>query len=339
MPILIALKRITDNSQFASVSGLRYRPPEVEVSEAISEAASRYEAADMGAEEFVSGEKIPDFQTLVQREAEAQLRSMDHIKFVRKVINKVRNKNVNYMSKGMEEKSIEVKPLSSDDVLLSVALYPCHSMSMIQEYLVLGSQKLTELKDVLYCLQDESVENNEVDTAPSALVSTKNTSGFFFFGDTFYNDTRLATNTDYATPIIEFIDQGRSPYWSLFAPFKATVMENTTFNDLTLQVGKKYLYCHRARCEHIIVVTAIRQILPSDDQNANSYPKQIYQSKHRQRKCTICDRTVAKWITTDDTFSIENPSYYCAECFDMAHRHHNGTLNNTGFKLLPYLHD
>ena len=106
-----------------------------------------------------------------------------------------------------------------------------------------------------------------------------------------------------------------------------------------MQIGKKYLYCHRGHCEHVITITDIRTIIEGDDQNLNAYPKQIYQAKYRQRRCTICDRTVAKWITSGDTFSVEDPSYYCQECFDMAHTNEDGSLRNTGFKILPYLHD
>ena len=293
----------------------------------------------MGTEEFLGSVDIPDFHALVQRESEAKLRSIEHINFVKQMINKVRKKNANYLSKALEEKQAEAKPLSGDEVVLSVALYPSHSTTRIQEFLVLSTQRLTELKDAFYCLQDQCPVEIDTDPSPTATQSTKNQSGFFFIDDTFYNDTRAATNTDYSEAIIKFVESGVSSFWSTFLPLKKASMEETRFQDLTIQVGKKYLFCHRAKCEHIIVFTEIREVSPADDSNANSYPKQIYQSKYRQRKCTICDRSVAKWITSEDTFSIEDPSYYCSECFDMAHKHHNGTLNTTGFKLLPYLHD
>jgi len=318
-----------------SVSELRYRPPDVEVREAIEEASKRPEFHDMGTEEFTSLVQIPDYHQLVQQESSSNLIAMDHIKFVRKAITKVRSKHVNYLSKSItSERKSDFVPLTGSEVLLSIALYPPQSTSIIQEFLVLSTQPLSALKDVFYCLQDQA----PVDVPANGSSDSLNVSGFFFIDDTFFVDSRNSENVDYATPIIKWMQSGSSPYW-LGQSVKRSNMQDTKFEDLSIQIGKKYLYCHRAKCEHIIVVTDIRQFTASDDPNASSYPKQIFQARYRQRRCTVCDRTLAKWITSEDAFSIEDPSYYCSPCFDMAHKNEDGTVNQTGFKLLPYLHD
>lgn len=307
----------------------------MEVREAIEEASKRPEFHEMGTEEFTTLVQIPDFQQLVQQESNSNLIAMDHIKFVRKAITKVRSKHVNYLSKTIAaERKRDFQALTGGEVLLSIAFYPPHSTSVMQEFLVLSTQPLTALKDVCYCLQDQA----PVDVPSNGSSEAANTSGFFFIDDTFYVDNRKRENVDYAAPIISWMKSGSSAYWSA-QNVKSANMEDTKWEDLSVQIGKKYLYCHRARCEHIIVVTDVRQLTALDEADASSYPKQIFQARYRQRRCTICDRTLAKWITSEDSFSIEDPSYYCADCFDMAHKNEDGSVNQTGFKLLPYLHD
>mgnify|MGYP002153712715 CR=1 FL=1 len=41
-------------------------------------------------------------------------------------------------------------------------------------------------------------------------------------------------------------------------PYKTKKMEDTTFLDLTLQLGQPYLYMHQGDCEHLIIFSDIR---------------------------------------------------------------------------------
>lgn len=299
------------------------------------------EINELKPEDFMELVDVPNFQNLQTQEKDAHLSSIDHIKFVRKAIAKVRSKNVNYLTKPMRsEVKKEAEELTGKEVILSVSLSAPVTGTPIQEFLVLSTQPLTALKDAFYCVQDQApIDLSRPDeTASSATQSAVNTSGFFFIDGVFYNDTRNAENKDYATEIANWMKSGSSPYWSP-QPIKIAQMQDTKFEDLIVQVGKKYLYCHRAKCEHLITITAVRAIAPDDDLLTSSYPILIYQAKYRQRKCTICERNVAKWITSGDSFSIEDPSYYCTECYNMAHRNEGGSTVRTGFKTLPYLHD
>lgn len=295
----------------------------------------------MRSEEFVDTVDIPSHAELQKRENEANLLAMEHIKFVRKAISKVRSKNVNYLSNNIPtESKKDPENLSGKVVVLSIAVCAPLTGTPTQEFLVHSIQPLTVLKDALYCIQDQAPIDLTVAPVEATMDESQspNTSGFFFIEGTFYNDTRKPENKDYATGIANWMESGASTYWSS-QPTAIAAMQDTKFEDLTLQVGKKYLYCHRSKCEHVIIVNSIRALSQQDEQNANSYPVLIYQAKHRQRKCTICDRNMAKWITSGDSFSIEDPSYYCSECYEMAHNNEGGSTARTGFKTLPYLHD
>lgn len=309
----------------------------MEVAEAIARGTQLENFNEMTTEELMNRVQIPEFEQLCQKETEAPLLAMEHIKFVRSAISKVRAKHVNYLATAIEEEKPPFRQLEGNDVLLSVSFYPPHSTAQVQEFLVLSSQLLTTLKDLFYCVQDQTPKK-EAAASSNSMDEDKPTSGYFFINGTFYNDTRHANNSDYATSTMNWMESGVSSFWASQPP-EAAVMEHTLFQDLSIQIGKKYLYCHRGQCEHAVVFTAIREFTDLDDRNANVYPKQIYQSKYKQRRCTICDKTVAKWITINDSFSIEDPSYYCNDCFDMAHRNEDGSIIESGFKLLPYLHD
>lgn len=309
----------------------------MEVAEAIARGTILPNFNEMTTEELFNQVDIPFFEDLCQKVTEAPLRAMDHIKFVRSAINKVRSKHVNYLAKALEEEKPPMSEIVGNNVLLCVAFFPPRSTYAVQEFLVLSSQTLTSLRDLLYCVQDKAPDADAA-AAANAMDADKPTSSYFFINGTFYNDTRHANNSDYATSTARWMESGVSAYWSSQS-IEIGVMEHTRFQDLSIQIGKKYLYCHRGHCEHTMMFTAIREFTDLDDHNASVYPKQVYQSKYRQRKCTICDKSVAKWITSNDSFSIEDPSYYCNDCFDMAHRNEDGSINETGFKLLPYLHD
>lgn len=95
---------------------------------------------------------------------------------------------MNYVTPHMQEtpKSKEFAPIPPYEVVLKIAFYhPVRNIKM-QEFAVLGSQKLTELKDVLYCLSDHIGDGRQT------------RSGYFFIENTFYNDMRHKNNVDYS---------------------------------------------------------------------------------------------------------------------------------------------
>jgi len=85
-----------------------------------------------------------------------------------------------------QEIEIPMAQIMQPEVVLSVGLYRPGRLTKIQEYLVLGSQKLTALRDKLYCLSDLMLDGPD----------TK--SGYFFIENVFYNDARASNALDYS---------------------------------------------------------------------------------------------------------------------------------------------
>uniref|UniRef100_A0A183CL36 snRNA-activating protein complex subunit 3 n=1 Tax=Globodera pallida TaxID=36090 RepID=A0A183CL36_GLOPA len=75
-------------------------------------------------------------------------------------------------------------------------------------------------------------------------------------------------------PIREFLD--RKP--KQFGPYKVEDMANVRVVDLNLRLGQPYVYQHQGRCEHVLIFSDIRLLLPGDVQNLADYPIRLYDS-------------------------------------------------------------
>jgi len=73
-------------------------------------------------------------------------------------------------------------------------------------------------------------------------------------------------------------------------------MHDTRFGDVELSVGAHYLYCHQGDCEHIVIVTDVRQVTSSDPGNWFSYPVHTYQATVEHRMCSVCLVEVAACV-------------------------------------------
>ncbi|EHH24098.1 hypothetical protein EGK_07694 [Macaca mulatta] len=211
----------------------------------------------------------------------------------------------------MESHAIGKKPENSADMIeegeliLSVnILYPVifHKHKEHKPYqtmLVLGSQKLTELRDSIRCVSDLQIGgefSNTPDQAPEHISKDLYKSAFFYFEGTFYNDKRYPECRDLSRTIIEWSESHDRGY----GKFQTARMEDFTFNDLCIKLGFPYLYCHQGDCEHVIVITDIR------------------------------------WVTNNDSFAPEDPCFFCDVCFRMLHYDSEG--NKLGeFLAYPYV--
>ncbi|NXX29977.1 SNPC3 protein, partial [Nicator chloris] len=126
-----------------------------------------------------------------------------------------------------------------------------------QTVLVLGSQKLTELRDSISCVSDFQIGgefSSQPDQAPEHISKDLYKSAFFYFEGIFYNDKRYPECRDLSRTIIEWSESHDRGYENL----QSVKMEDYVFNDLSLKIGFPYLYCHQGNCEHIIIITDIR---------------------------------------------------------------------------------
>ncbi|XP_075065970.1 snRNA-activating protein complex subunit 3 isoform X2 [Mixophyes fleayi] len=148
--------------------------------------------------------------------------------------------------------------------------------------LVLGSQKLTELRDAIKCVSDLQIGgefSNNPDLAPENICKDLFKSAFFYFEGVFYNDKRYPECREISRTVVEWAESRDRGY----GKFQMARMEDFTLNDLHIKIGFPYLYCHQGDCEHIVTITDIR------------------------------------WVTNNDSLASDDPCFFCDVCFKMLH--------------------
>uniref|UniRef100_A0A9J8C7U2 snRNA-activating protein complex subunit 3 n=2 Tax=Cyprinus carpio TaxID=7962 RepID=A0A9J8C7U2_CYPCA len=181
---------------------------------------------------------------------------------------------------------------------------------------VLGSQKLSDLRDAICCVSDLQVFgefSNTPDMVPQFISKDHYKSAFFFFNGTFFNDTRFPECQDISKTTREWTRTRDFP------EFKTAKMEDTSFYDLKMKVGFPYLYTHQGDCEHVVILTDVRLVHQDDCLDMKLYP--LITHKHRvvTRKCSVCHLYISRWITTSDAFAPTDPCLFCDQCFRMFH--------------------
>ncbi|KAL2098268.1 hypothetical protein ACEWY4_007475 [Coilia grayii] len=181
---------------------------------------------------------------------------------------------------------------------------------------VLGSQKLTELRDAICCVGDLQVFgefSNIPDATPQYISKDHFKSAFFYFEGVFYNDMRYPECRDISETIREWAKTHGFP------EYKTAKMEDTTFYELRMKIGYPYYYCHQGDCEHVMVLTDIRLIHPDDCRDRTLYPLLTHKHRVITRKCCVCHLYISRWITTNDRLAPMDPCLFCDKCFRMFH--------------------
>ncbi|CAH2293755.1 snRNA-activating complex subunit 3 [Pelobates cultripes] len=201
--------------------------------------------------------------------------------------------------------------------------------------LVLGSQKLTELRDAIKCVSDLQIGgefSRNPDLAPENICKDLFKSAFFYFEGIFYNDMRYPECKDLSRNTIDWAESRDRGY----GKFQSAKMEDYTFNDLRIKIGFPYLYCHQGDCEHIVTITDIRLIHYEDCLDRTLYPLQVKKHWFWTRKCYVCKIYTAKWVTNEDSLAPDDPCFFCDVCFRMLHYDTEGNKLGT-FLAYPYV--
>ncbi|CAA6665336.1 unnamed protein product [Spirodela intermedia] len=210
-------------------------------------------------------------------------------------------------------------PVSFPEVVLCVEVYDNRVAGhKTQELLVLGSQRLTALRDNIYCSTDHLMQASGV----------SDPSGYFLIEDLFLNDLRGPGAIDYSKPILEWLVNQKKEAkdkweWivssevkkhksllenltsSDLPQFKAVDMDKTCFCDLRFRFGSGYLYCHQGNCWHLIVIRDMRLVHADDEQN--------------ELKCSVCNIKPSAMATVNDRWAARNPCFFCKDCYYLLH--------------------
>ncbi|EIE24050.1 hypothetical protein COCSUDRAFT_62573 [Coccomyxa subellipsoidea C-169] len=241
--------------------------------------------------------------------------------------------------------------LSDDEILLTVGILRYGHSNRLQELVVAGSQRMTDLRDALACPADINLRALGM-AVPSA---------YFYIEGTFYNDLRAAGSLDYSEPIISFCqqnsllppaaeeadaearqrgdaDQEGSRDEAPQASYKREDMHSTRFMDLVnLRVGSfpGYVFCHQGCCEHALYFKDVRRIHPDDSHSLSDYPIPVYQAQFRRQRCSLCATRFAVKVTYEDEHAPESPAFWCIECYQAMHYDGSGKLKYQ-HKVFPY---
>ncbi|XP_037033559.1 snRNA-activating protein complex subunit 3 [Bradysia coprophila] len=240
-----------------------------------------------------------------------------------------RNRYVSYnkykhINTSHENDEGEINLNVNDEVVLAVRFYEPFTYrpnancdlkpKLSQSFLVLGSQTLAELRDRLHCdskfapLYDISENPDKPDESEASFDH-----GFFFIGDTFYNDTRQPT-IDYSEVIRNWAKNHEN-----IAELKTNSMEDTKFEELTVRLGYPYLYQHYGNCEHLFTISDIRLISATDSLVRERYPMLKIVSGTKSIICMICGVNEANVVVKDSSAHINDPSHLCTGCFKSYH--------------------
>ncbi|KAH8340013.1 hypothetical protein KR067_006272 [Drosophila pandora] len=182
-----------------------------------------------------------------------------------------------------------------------------------EEYVCLGSNLLTELRDKISCIckGKRFVDISSNPDAPLPTITAN--SGYFFINNTFYNDMRNPENCDYSATVIRWASAADVVQRE---PFKVENMEGKRFIDLTVTPGSPLHYLHHGNCEHLFVVSQVEVLTPSSKRPERSvypYPRSI--NVFNRRTCYMCGLRSYHFIVEQSRRQLHDPSYLCRSCF------------------------
>lgn len=232
---------------------------------------------------------------------------------------------------GLEEKAarvpVEVPRLPPGAVVLTVAV--CNTMGhKDQEFDVLATQTLHDLRDALYFVSDWMFDG-----------PTRIKSACFFIDGVFYSDMRDPTAMDYSLEYIEWLKQAQTG-----VPLRKDTSQSMDIRlcDLDrIPFGERCVYIHQGDIEQSVYFTGMRLVNPRFDcPFLEAYPVLIFMRRHMKRRCYACWQNFAVWIVLDSHRCPHNPSFWCALCFRHFHQDADGGfLCPVDYKVFPYLHD
>eukprot|EP00873_Tetraselmis_striata_P016577 jgi/Tetstr1/436841/TSEL_025618.t1 len=263
--------------------------------------------------------------------------------------------------------------VSPNEVVLQLVIFdPYRKDKRTHEYLVLGSSPLSEIENMVYCLNNVYMDHFKVGK-PNTMLYVEGT----FYNNYTGGEEGAAPRRDLSAPIREFCTQhgisapppdpsqplaeserpqvrraasGRSladlstqhsnagPMY----PFRTSTMQGKLFRDLWLRVGSGagYIYCHQGCCQHAIAVADVRRVHATDPQRRDQYPFLVFQAQPLKRKCRICKHRAAMKVTTESDVSPDPVCFFCQECYLKLHFNTSGCLHDKANHLqFPYFHD
>ncbi|KAI8080011.1 snRNA-activating protein of 50kDa MW C terminal-domain-containing protein [Halteromyces radiatus] len=251
---------------------------------------------------------------------------------------KEKSKKKKIATESMEENH----PLTiGQELIFTISIYQANKPSkLLQEFQLLGSQNLTDLRDALYCRMDFTAHGDRQGRQPEGqIINTirqKLSASFFYIGNTFYVDERnKMTDDDDDDDPSQSIRQWIVERSTTTNPPEKKAMNCLSFSQLSLELNHPYLFYHQQNCQHIVMIRDIRLLGARDELNRSRYPVTTYSWRYTRYKCTMCAVYPAVYVTTNDYLSGFSPCYFCDRCYGPFHFDSNGNPVSK-FDVHPY---
>lgn len=220
----------------------------------------------------------------------------------------------------------EVMRVKSDEVIFTVSV--CDSGgSKQQEFDILGSQSLHDLKDAFYFVSDWMYDG-----------PTRVDSGCMCIGGWFFSDLRSEHSVDYAPELMAHLFEQRPEMEHL----KSGILSmNSLIKEITIPFGVQCCYVRQGDIEHPMYFTNVRKFNPSCDcPFEEAYPILTHMQTFYKRYCSACAQNQATWVVHGSTRVPVDPLYICYPCFNHFFKDQNGELlKPVDYTVFPYLHD
>ncbi|KAG2226231.1 hypothetical protein INT45_003376 [Circinella minor] len=269
-------------------------------------------------------------ETIQSRKPVWQGRNKDNDKFVQQQS----QFSIEYNDKGEEIPDIQ------NEVILKIAVYHPHKPDRrVREFDILGSQKLSELRDAIYCMNDFAAcrdkKDGKEDGAVLNTIDKKMSASYLFIENVFYVDTRaeeagLGAEPDYSEPIRQWVMENERFKQDKLNKYTRQIMQNVTFEDLNIRLNYPYQFLHQGDCQHVIMVHDIRMQSSQDPKRRSAYPYTTYNWQFTRYKCSMCSLYPAEFMTVNDILSGSSPCFFCQKCYGPFH------FDKDGVQMFPY---
>ncbi|DAZ98672.1 TPA: hypothetical protein N0F65_008798 [Lagenidium giganteum] len=230
------------------------------------------------------------------------------------------------------DKGIEQK--EEDAILWVDILHPSKDPAKTQSFLVLASQTLADVVDLVACAYDQRLHEH---AKHSKLV---------FFDGRFYMDRRDGDNQiDYSQEIQDWIlaRPSRKAKYGVHDRSQGSdigTLAETCWKDVAWKVDVPGVYIHQGECEHLVRLRDARVVHEHDESDRSAFPLRLPNPLLRLlRNCFICSNYCAKFVCFGDRLSISDPMFYCERCYRTAHYDNAGQLIYADFQSFPFIQD
>ncbi|KAJ3390897.1 small nuclear RNA activating complex, polypeptide 3 [Lobulomyces angularis] len=115
----------------------------------------------------------------------------------------IRTQNINHEKLNETLENIKFQQVPSNEIVIKVKFFRKNN-EILSEFLILGSQKLSELRDKFFCINDFLLLDQDDNLISQNTLECKISPSSFYIEGTFYDDTRSTFSQRYSETIMKW---------------------------------------------------------------------------------------------------------------------------------------